>query len=67
MLTALGIILCCTQFILGRWLIYKPSMYADDHQIYYSGHDSEEVTTRLSVSADQATEVVRIQLTGWKP
>ena len=34
----------------------KPSMYADDHQIYYSGHDSEEVTTRLSVSADQATK-----------
>ena len=33
----------------------KPSMYADDHQIYYSGHDPEEVTTRLSVSADQAT------------
>ena len=34
----------------------KPSMYADDHQIYHSGHDLEEVTSQLSVSADQATK-----------
>ena len=34
----------------------KPSMYADDHQIYQSGHDLEEVSSQLSVSADQATK-----------
>ena len=32
------------------------STYADDHQIYHSGHDQEEVTSKLSASADQATK-----------
>ena len=31
-------------------------MYADDRQIYHSGHDLEEVISQLSVSADQATK-----------
>ena len=31
-------------------------MYADDHQIYHSGHDLVEVTSKLSESADQATK-----------
>ena len=31
-------------------------MYADDHQIYHSGHDLAEVTSQLRVSADQATK-----------
>ena len=30
--------------------------YADDHQIYHSGHDLEEVTFQLSASADQETK-----------
>jgi len=34
----------------------SPSMYADDHQIYHSGHDLVEVTSKLSESADQATK-----------
>jgi len=34
----------------------RPSMYADDHQIYHSGHDLVEVTSKLSESADQATK-----------
>ena len=33
----------------------RPSMYADDHQIYHSGHDLVEVKSKLSESADQAT------------
>ena len=31
-------------------------MYADDHQIYHSGHDLVEVKSKLSESADQATK-----------
>lgn len=31
------------------------SMYADDHQMYHSGHNQEEVTSKLSASVDQAT------------
>ena len=34
----------------------KPSTYADNHQIYHSGHDLEEVISQLSVSVDQATK-----------
>ncbi|KAL9970833.1 hypothetical protein ACROYT_G023280 [Oculina patagonica] len=37
-------------------LATRPSMYADDHQIYHSGHDLGEVTSKLSESADQATK-----------
>lgn len=32
----------------------RPSMYADDRQIYHSRHDLVEVTSKLSESADQA-------------
>ena len=31
------------------------SMFADDHQMYRSGHNQEEVTSKLSASADQGT------------
>ena len=31
-------------------------MYADNHQIYHSGHDLVEVTSKLSESTDQATK-----------
>ena len=31
------------------------SMFADDHQMHRSGHNQEEVTYKLSASADQAT------------
>lgn len=31
------------------------SMFAGDHQMYHSGHNQEEVTSKLSASADQAT------------
>ena len=29
------------------------SMFADDHQMYHSGHNHEEITSKLSASADQ--------------
>ena len=29
------------------------SMFADDHQMYYSGRNQEEVTSKLSAGADQ--------------
>ena len=32
------------------------STYADDHQMYHTGRNQEEVTFKLSASADQATE-----------
>ena len=31
------------------------SMFADDHQMNHSGHNQEEVTSKLSASADQGT------------
>ena len=31
------------------------SMFADDHQMYHSGHNQEEITSKLSASADQIT------------
>ena len=34
----------------------RPSMYAEDQQIYHSGHDLLEVTSKLSGSADQETK-----------
>ena len=43
------------------------STYADGHQMYHSGHNQEEVTSKLSVSAYQATKVVQVQFTGREP
>ena len=30
------------------------SVYVDEHQMYHSGHNQEELTSKLSTSADQA-------------
>jgi len=70
---------CPQGFALGRYyrpfiqndlplcIATRPYMYADDHQIYHSGHDLVEVISKLSESTVQATTVVQVQLAGRKP
>ena len=38
------------------------SMFADDHQMYRNGHNQEEVTSKLSASADQGTRLYKSNL-----